>query len=434
MRKLWSNIWAMHDMSGFGHMHRLVPGVQFYSDRAMLLPAQTVVVHENGTGSGLLEEYEAFLRRPEVALGPNRIIRVKGDDLFSGIMCDPFVLEDLRRAVMHGGRPQVFCMTPRAEAFFKEAMIDERKVDSAPLEIANKMNDKAWLRTQAAPQAGISHAFLDYRVETSPRRVYSAVTEFLRRRKDEMPFVVLKRTNLAGGDGFLRVTRDDDVKKVVGRYMRRHIGHRIIIEEGQPGQELSMLLNVRGRSSVRVIGWTRQIVGADGRHRGNTMTWRRGPSSPHPDVNEEDRRTMETWSRMLAEYARDRIVSYEGEIGTDQVRINRPKRDGRQFFIREVNARQTASTYPLAVSSQLEGRGEDAWNMVMLNGVRTKSRALDDLLKRLDDLTFERCKGVLPFNPRLMTLPDPHCGLIVVGKDFTETGKMLKAAKERLVA
>ena len=146
---------------------------------------------------------------------------------------------------------------------------------------------------------------------------------------------------------------------------------------------------------------------------------------------------METWSRILTEYARDRIVSYRGTIVFDYRRLRRPKvfRDAlRHLYMLECNARQTASTYPLAVSAQLEGRGLDSWAMLMLNGVRTNARSLGEVLMKLGDIAFDTNLGVLPFNTRLMTLSRPHCGLIVVGKDFTEAGKMLNAAKRRLAA
>jgi len=143
---------------------------------------------------------------------------------------------------------------------------------------------------------------------------------------------------------------------------------------------------------------------------------------------------METWSRMMTEHVRDQVVAYSGTIGFDFLRIKRPKKNGRRFFILECNARQTASTYPLAVSAQLKGRGLKAWSMIMLNAVPTKARSFGELEKRLGNLLFHSTLGVLPFNPRLMTLPEPHCGLIIVGKDFTEAGKMLGAAKQRLLA
>lgn len=438
-------------MSGFGHMSGLDKGVEHYADRAMVLPAEVVYVKKDGSGLGLVDEHLAFLKRPDVALGPNKIIQVDGQDLFSGIMSDPFVREDFQKSTMRGSRVQIFCMTPRAESFFMEMMIDARQIDSAPLEIASKLNDKIELRRIGASM-GLSHAFLDHVVADDPTTAVLAVKTFLARPPEDVPFVVVKQADLAGGEGFLKIMRGDDLDRIMHPYFGRFVGKRALIEEGHPHKAISIQIAVEHSTRYvgRILGWTRQLVHADtGRHFGNSMV-RMSPGQEHPLIAAEQRRNMETWADTFARFAHERIVGYHGTIGFDLIRLNRPKRDpglpkvGRDLFMLECNARQTASTYPLAVSHQLESgkRGAETWAITMWNAVPTSARSYGEILSRLgdglgdaeDNLVFRHARGIIPFNPRLLTLDEPSIGIIAVGRDLVDAGRMGREAKRRLSA
>lgn len=471
MRNLWSDLHIAHDMSGFGHMSGLIKGVAHYSDRAMLLPGAVVYVRKDESGLGLVDEHVAFLKRPEVSLGPQKVVQVGGNDIFSGIMSDPFVLEGLQKATMRGSRVQVFCMTKRAEAFFAEALISANRIDTAPLQISSRLNDKIELR-RIGVELGLQHAFLEHEVATDPARVVEAVKAFLARPQEEVPFVVLKQADLAGGDGFLKIMRDDDLDALLHPYFGRFENKRIIVEEGHPHKALSIQVAVRERpKGFRIVGWTRQLVHADqGRHFGNSMV-RMAPGQEHPLIHREHRHSMETWSVMFSEYAHDRIVGYHGTIGFDLLLLKRPRKDRRDLFMGECNARETASTYPLAVSHQLEGRGATEWGITMWNAVPTSARSYGEALAKLGDLTFSVTRGIVPFNPRLIALPEEYAGkfeghadhliaaagsdlasvpaarlralgapperqvgIIAVGKDLAEAGRMGREAKRRLMA
>lgn len=463
MKNIWTGRHVAHDMSGFGHMSGFVKGVDYYCDRAILLPVDTVYVLKDESGKGLVEEHQAFLRRPEVALGPNNVVQVSGSDIFAGIMSDRLVLEKLQRATMNGSCMQIFCMTKRAEAFFAESLISKHCIDSAPLEIANKLNDKVELR-RIGESMGLSHAFLDYVVADEIEKTKSAVKTFLARPQEEVPFAVVKQVDRAGGDGFLRIMRGDDLDELLLPYFERYGNKRVLIEEGHPHKALSMQVAVGQPRSFQVVGWTRQLVEAErGRHFGNSMV-RMATGHEHPLIDKEHRHSMKVWSLLHSERAHAYPVRYRGILGYDYMLLKRPRKDGRDLFLLECNARQTASTYPLAVSHQMEGRGKDEWGITMWNAVSTAAQSVGEVLAKLgDDLVFSGTRGIIPFNPRLMALPEEHAtkveritqeiesdsrerrllelgeapgrqvGIIAVGNDLVEAGRMGREAKARLI-
>ena len=238
MSKLWQGILAIHDTSGFGHLGEHIPGVEFYADRVLLTPVDVAVIQTDG-----FDDYLRWLRT--VGIGPKRIVCVDDVNLFRGLLDGPVKVSEfapgadgpelhwnvepqpvkmLQAYVRHGGKIQVFCMTEEAEAFFRTAGIDRRQIQSAPLESARKMNDKAELR-RVAERAGIANAFLPYVATRDPARVMTETLRFLALPEAEAEFVVLKRTNLAGGDGFLKIPRglpEDEVKALVVEYLREN--------------------------------------------------------------------------------------------------------------------------------------------------------------------------------------------------------------------
>lgn len=238
MPKLWQGILAIHDTSGFGHLGEHIPGVEFYADRALLTPVDVAVIQSDG-----FDDYLRWLR--EIGIGPRRIVCVDDVNLFRGLLNGPAKVSEfaqgpggvtlhwteepqpiklLQAFVRHGGKIQVFCMTEEAEAFFDRAAIDRKHIQSAPLESARRMNDKAELR-RIGERGGVPQAFLPYAATRDPARVMTEVFRFLAKPVSEAEFVVLKRTNLAGGDGFLKIPRglsEDEVKAMVVEYLREN--------------------------------------------------------------------------------------------------------------------------------------------------------------------------------------------------------------------
>jgi hypothetical protein len=540
MSKLWQGILAIHDTSGFGHLGEHIPGVEFYADRALLTPVDVAVIQSDG-----FDDYLCWIR--SVGIGPNQIICVDDVNLFRGLLNGPAKVSEFSRGldgqlevhwteepqpikrlqqfVSRGGKIQVFCMTEEAEAFFERACIDRRHVQSAPLESARRLNDKAELR-RLAERIGITQAFLPHVATRDSARVMTEVFRFLAMPETDAEFVVLKRTNLAGGDGFLKIPRglsDEDVKARVIEYLRenhwndlklithcedasapdaertmgraevrdfdkavesvqaafesaplkedgtkayvitnvtvtrtdvpggasvrfrrgenfrdrlrsylgQHGCNEIIVEEGIAHWAYSNLAVIRGKE-IRILGPTRQIVDEEtGTHLGNMMLCKADPEAfpkhltghPNDVLTKEDLIGMELTMRRMAEEAHVRDEGYEGYLGGDYMKR---KRDARNF-VSELNARITASMYPIAVSSQLKGRN---WGIVMLNGIPTTSNGFTELRGKLGDKLFRPADGgLIPFNIRLMTLSDPRCGMIAVAPSIPEALALMEEAK-----
>ena len=431
MKTIW-NVWAVHDMSPFGYLHRKVPGIRFYCDRALLLPSPVTVIHENGEGGELLDEYLAFLRRPEVAMGPNKVYRVRGDNLYDGMLADHDLILDMHRFVRGKGRVQLFCMTELAEDFFRKANLSQRDIEAAPLQVSKDMNDKARLR-EIGREAGVGHIFLDHEIKTDQTDIVRAVKRFLSD-EHEAEFAVVKRTNLAGGEGIIFIRPGEDVETAIEMFLTVHgcdekgARQKIMIEAGYRHVSYSTQLVFGDTKRPRFLGPMVQIV-ENGCHQGNTMAWKSSPGNPHPGIDDEDRIEMMSHSLSIGLWARERFHGWCGPVGFDFLKL----RSNGRIVMSECNWRQTAATYPLAVSKQLEGRGLRQWGIVMLNGVATTSRSFGELEKKIgNDLMFDRVRGILPFNPRLMTLPDPHCGIIAVAETVGKALVMANEAKQRL--
>lgn len=245
MSKLWQGILAIHDTSGFGHLDHRIPGVRFFADRVLLTPVDVAVIQADG-----FDDYLCWLRT--VGIGPKRIICVDDYNLFRGLLggsvkvsefspgpngptlkwnVEPEPIKLLQSYVRQGCRVQVFCMSEEAEAFFESAGIDRRRVQSAPLESSRRMNDKAELR-RAAARAEIEHVFLPYVATRDPERVLTETLRFLAGPEDEAEFVVLKRTNLAGGEGFLKIPRglsEDVVRQRVAQYLLENYRNQLTV-------------------------------------------------------------------------------------------------------------------------------------------------------------------------------------------------------------
>lgn len=544
MSKLWQGILAIHDTSGFGHLGEHIPGVAFYADRVLLTPVDVAVIQSDG-----FDDYLRWLRT--VGIGPKRIVCVDDVNLFRGLLNGPAMVSEfshggaepdlhwteepqplklLQGFVRRGGKVQVFCMTEEAERFFALAGIDRKQIQSAPLESARKMNDKAELR-RIAERAGVPQAFLPYVATTDPQRVMSETFRFLAKPEREAEFVVLKRTNLAGGDGFLKIPRglsEEEVRERVIEYLRAHywndiklvthcqdgsgddveipmdraavrdldkaveavraafesaspkpdgtipnVSHvkvtrsdvvggasvrfsrgencrdglrnylgqhgrnEIIVEAGFRHWAYSNLAVIRGWKDIRILGPTRQIVDEEtGTHLGNMMLCRAEPEafpknlSGHPNdvLTREDIVCMELFTRRIVEEAHTRGEGYEDFCGFDYMKR---EVDGETFML-ECNARLTASTYPLAIAAQLPGVRN--WGIVMLNGIPTSARTFAEMRGKLGHRLFRPADGgLLPFNIRLMTLEDPHCGMIAVAPTLPAAIDLMDEAK-RLAA
>ena len=238
MLKLWRQTGIVDDMSGFGHLGRHIKGVPFYADRALLLPADFAVIMRDGED---VQAHLDYLR--QVRIGPQRVLMVDNPNLLDGLDEDPRVMGEIEDYLRKSPERalQFFCMTERTEAFIDRHMIDPRRVDSPPRVISDRLNDKVQLR-QIAKDCGLEHMLAPYVASSEPRAVMSAVKAFLAKPAQEIEYVVLKRTNLAGGDGFLKIVRDltePEVEAAVVEYLRAQSWNELLLtahtDIGRPG-------------------------------------------------------------------------------------------------------------------------------------------------------------------------------------------------------
>lgn len=529
MTKLWQDLVAVHDTSsGFGHLNHNHPGLPYYADRALLLPVDLAVVMHDGEN---VEQHLKYLSG--VGIGPKRVLYVGAANLFDGLDADPAAMEAVEARLRKGGRLQFFSTSVRSEAFVAQHGLQLSRIHSAPRVIADRMNDKVELR-RIAHDCGLSHAVLPHAASRDPAAVMAAVKGFLAKPASEAEFVVVKRTNLAGGDGFMRLTRDlseseveermrdylraqswneltvsvysqmrrhagapvtldraevrdigrgdiaDGVEKMLGiiedlfanapeadtvviardnisggaslrlrrgtamsaeikRYLLDHCRNEILVEAGFDHVAFSTQIVVSdGPMPFRFLGPTMQIVDANGRHMGNILVRFYDESLAAKGMSEMDKQVMESFSFDLAKYAHTDVERYHGTIGFD---FMKRKSDGRIFLL-ECNARQTAATYPLAVSAQLEGRLREPlntpkrekinWGIVMHNAVPTSALSWGAVEQKLGGLLFNGVYGALPFNVRLMQFPEPHIGIVAVGKTLDKALAIMRLARIKL--
>lgn len=255
MPRLLERTMAIHDMSGFGHIGA-VPGVEHYADRALLLPVDVAVVLDDGED---FEAYLGYLR--SVDIGPKRVLRVRGRNLIEGLSASPAAIETMEEHARRGGWLQVFCMTEELEEFFERHGV-RRRVVSAPLSIARRMNDKAELR-RIAKACGLEAAFLPHVATRDPSAVMAAVKSFLARPEREAEFVVVKRTNLASGDGLMFIRRDmseAETEERVREYLREHSWNELTVTLHDELRREEGRHIVLDKSEVRDVERTTEII------------------------------------------------------------------------------------------------------------------------------------------------------------------------------
>ncbi len=515
MKDHWGPLVLVHNTTEFDNIGLNLPGIGAFSDRAAVLPARMAVVQR-----GIDPKYLEWLKSPGVRLGPEKIIEVDGPNLFDGLNADKFAMDAVEQELRYGARLQPFVMTTQTQTFFRRHGIGRSGWHGAPLEISRRMNDKAEIR-RIAETMGYKHLLLPYAATRALSSVRRLTAEFLAK----YPRVVVKRTNLAGGDGmrfidrgedheealdaFLERFRSNDIRiralrkesdgrrmpvddeksardraaavRIVETYLERtpedvievevlcqdilgtvsrtftrtphlrvlletflthHQDNEFIVEQAIEHDSYSTQLLVDENKSFSVVGATRQLVDEFGHHFGNVTT-----RLPHPErMPREDLFAMKDASLSVARWAHDQMNGYHGIIGFDFIKL-KGSAPGEGIYLMECNGRQTASTYPFGVSWQMESRhaettitrGSDMrphnWGVVMYNAVRTSARSFDELRSLLrSDLLFEGVGGVIPFNVRLMTYPEPRCGFITVGRTVEEAEAMASEAIRRMLS
>ncbi|HTK05325.1 MAG TPA: hypothetical protein VL500_07085 [Candidatus Eisenbacteria bacterium] len=387
----------IHDLTtGFDGLN--VPGIPFYADRALVLRGTAIV------SAGPIDEHLAYLK--DVDIGANEVVRLDTGRL----VADLAAREDARRIVVERARSgsllQFFSVTGHEERLLDSLGLDWSHTFSAPAAITREANDKAALR-RLGERLGSPHVFPRHRVcrPSDTGRVYGMVGELMRSDAD---FVVLKRPDLASGDGMKLVERCRDWLRHVDPYLAHHAGAaEIIVEAGYEHVPMSVQWEL-GHDGPSFACATAQLIDESFTHSGNILS-----SGELPDVTAADVADMRRMSEPFVRHYWDQ--GFRGICGFDFLR----SKDGRRFML-ECNGRVTATTYANGIAREVARRTPD-WSLVMSNVPASPAvRSFADVRDRLGRRLFDGTKGVLPFNLRCLSLENPKIAVAVVGADVLE--------------
>jgi len=388
----------IHDLTtGFNDLK--VPGIPFYADRALVLRGTAFV------SAGPIDEHLAYLR--DVDIGANEVVRLDTERLVD----DLAAREDARRLVVdrvrNGSLLQFFSTTDREERLLAGLGLDWSHAFSAPAAITAEANDKAALR-RLGERLGLTGAFPRHRIcrPAETGRIYGMVGELM---LGDADFVVLKRPDLASGDGMKLVERCRDWLRHVDPYLAEHAGAtEIIVEAGYEHVPMSVQWELGHDGPVFACA-TAQLIDESFTHSGNILS-----SGELPDVTADDvadmRRMSEPFVRHYWQHG------FRGICGFDFLRS---LKDGRRYML-ECNGRVTATTYANGIAREV-ARRTPAWALIMSNVPAAPSvRSFSDVRERLGRRLFDGTKGVLPFNLRCLSLEHPKFSVAVVGADVLE--------------
>lgn len=403
----------IHDLTtGFEGLN--VPGIPFYADRALMLRGTAVV------RSGPIDDYLAYLR--DVDIGPSDVIRLDSDRLVADLAANADVRAVVLDRVRQGSRIQFFSVTSQEEALIDSLGLDWSHVYGAPPRIGAEANDKADLRRLGA-RLGLTHLFPQHRIcgARDTGAIYGAVGTMLA--GDECDFVVLKRPDLASGDGMRRVARARDWLETVHPYLAQHAGAReIIVEAGFSHVPMSVQWEL-GTDGPSFACATAQLIDSAFVHLGNVLSSGELPCVPAADVDAM-RRMSEPFVRHFWS------CGFRGICGFDFLRA---ERNGRLFML-ECNGRVTATTYAYGIGREVAQRVPE-WAIVMTNvSAAPRYRTFSDVRALLGSLLFDGRHGALPFNLRCLQLEEPKLSFACVGRDVDDAKSVLARAKRLLAA
>lgn len=395
-------MFRIHDvMSGWDGLD--LPGLPYYADRALILSGTAVV------RDGAIDDYLAYLTG--VGIGAGRVFRVAHDWLVRAAADDPEVVAAIADHVRRGGKLQFFSATACEQRLLGMLGLDWSETFSAPPDLTAYASCKAELRRLGA-ELGMTEAFPRHRLCRAKADVHGAVRDILSGRCD---FAVLKRPDLASGDGMALVPRGR-TERAVEDYWNRHAGREIIVEAGHEHVPMSVQWEIHDAGPA-FVGATAQLIEEPFTHCGNVIA-----SAGLPDVSAGDVRKMKRLS--LPFVRRYRGLGYRGVCGFDFMRT---RSDGHLYLL-ECNGRVTASTYAIGVARQITERLPD-WAIVMSN-IKTAGsvRTFAEVRRRLGDSLYGGLTGVLPFNVRCLELDDPKIAACCIGRDAAEARRFLAEA------
>jgi hypothetical protein len=402
----------IHDLkTGFENLN--VAGIAYYADRALILPGTALV--QDGAIDGHLE-YLA-----DVGIGANAVIRAGTGDIVRDMADDGPAREAILSRVAAGDKIQFFCSTPHEERLLARLGLGWESTFSAPVGVTREANDKASLR-RLGLALGRADAFPPHRVvrpADGPGATYAAVGWLM----NDVPcdFVVLKRPDLASGDGMKLVERTREWLPYVDAYLAQHsLAPEIIVEAGFEHVPMSIQWEVHD-DGPRYACVTAQLIDETFGHLGNVIA-----NGELPDVDARDAATMRRMSDPFVRHYWER--GFRGVCGFDFLRA---KNTGETFML-ECNGRVTATTYALGLARQVAAR-VPSWAVMMTNVSAPSSvRSFEDIRRGLGRRLFDGRKGALPFNVRCLQLDEPKFAVCAVGRDVLEASIILHDVKSDL--
>lgn len=402
----------IHDLkTGFDGLN--VAGIDYYADRALILPGTAMV--QDGPIDGHLD----YLG--DVGVGANAVIRAATGDLVRHGAVSGAVREALLSRVAAGEKIQFFCSTPNEEKLLESLGLGWADTFSAPVGVTREANDKAALR-RLGEALGRADVFPPHRVvnpSDGAASVYAAIGWLMN--DVACDFVVLKRPDLASGDGMKLVERTREWLPYVDAYLVQHAhAPEIIVEAGFEHVPMSIQWEIHD-DGPRFACVTAQLIDKTFGHLGNVIS-----NGELPGVTATDAANMRRISEPFARHYGER--GFRGVCGFDFLRATS---DGATYML-ECNGRVTATTYALGLARQVAER-VPSWAVMMTNVHAPSSvRSFDDIRRGLGRRLFDGRKGALPFNVRCLQLDEPKFAVCAVGRDALEAGIILHDVKSDL--
>ncbi|MDF1497680.1 MAG: hypothetical protein P1P90_06565 [Patescibacteria group bacterium] len=412
---------GMHQINGFDHLllgSRKNPEADFgparvYVERSYFFD-ETVCVGANADKTIL-----PWLR--DVGLAPREILEIPNGCMFQGLKNSQEIFSELENRVRDGAYLHFFRTTALEQELIQRLNINWSDTFSCDPKIAEKIADKGYIR-KVASNLGVSEIFPPHMVLPcgwSEEQVESAVWRVASRgRLIGMDRVVVKRTDLASGDGFC-----DWFKNGRAEFCKAHRGHELIIETWiHPHTPISNQWLILDGKAI-YIGTSRQIQHGFV-HKGNVI------ASQDAVVDPQIAARLRYLVAPLLEHAI--AMGYNGIIGFDAVYS--PEQD--KMWLTEANARVTAGTYAYALASRLEF---SPWAVACkiiepAKGLKTFA----DVVRSLGFLLYKagRENGIAPYMISGLTLPDGQrrLGLMSIANHVVSAERFLEDAEQKLSA
>ncbi|MBD3310895.1 MAG: hypothetical protein GF349_00145 [Candidatus Magasanikbacteria bacterium] len=421
---------TIHDVAGdFPHLQR-VDGIERYCYRALLLGGRTVVVPSGDEElSLLLRDYEeAGVKSSKVKVVE---VPVNGTGLYGGVLSDSKSLRMVRGVVSKGSKIDLFCASPAAENFIRDAELDWDTTCTPRREIADIWGRKDYLR-KVSSSKGLSHLFPEHRVVNSGNGELGTA---LRKRCNAHGFVV-KVPDAASSEGMVFLGPGEDLSN---RDLSELNSSRLIVEEAYEHYPFSLVFEISDMD-IHLHCFSLQVL--DGvpmgelvqmedlkrgiPHRGNIV------GSFGSDLGPLSwlivKRAVELTMPLMSVVQNS---GYRGKIGLDLLLTEYD-----DIFLLECNARTSNSMYTAGVHRSVVENFDSGVVVAMANvSVRKSIKDYSEARALLDDLFYHgnSTSGVLMYHTPLISLGLGKAGLIAIAPTFDQAVDLFHQAELRLV-